>query len=167
MIKKWFKSGDPWIWLNASAVSISIIIVVGLLLVIAVKGLSHFWPAQVIQANLVNNQQQTILIGEVVDRSEVPVQRLIDSGLDIKTDKEVIQRHLIKVGNRDKLGSDFRWVIFPENTTIEYPQDLTVIERREWGNFYGFIRNIKKNGNIIKSDTTLWRQLEILIDDAN
>jgi len=44
MIKKWFKTGDPWIWLNAAAVSASLIIVIGLLLLIAVQGLSHFWP---------------------------------------------------------------------------------------------------------------------------
>ncbi len=167
MIKKWFKSGDPWIWLNASAVSISIIIVVGLLLVIAVKGLSHFWPAHIIQAELTKGQQHTTLIGELVETSEVPVQRLIDSGMDIKTDKEIIQRHLIKVGNRDLLGSDFRWVIFPENTRIDLPEELTVIERREWGNFYGYIKTILKNGEVIKSTQTTWQQLEVLIDEAN
>ena len=166
-MKKWFKSGDPLIWLNASAVSISIIIVVGLLLLIAVKGLSHFWPAQVIQANLDNGTQQTVLIGEVVDSAEVPIQRLIDSGLDIKSDKDVIERHLIKVGNRDVLGSDFRWVIFPEKTKVEYPTELVVIERREWGNFYGFIKSISKNGQLIKTDIPLWDQLEVLIADAN
>ena len=50
MIKKWFKTGDPWIWLNAAAVSASLIIVLGLLALIAVKGLSHFWPKSVMQA---------------------------------------------------------------------------------------------------------------------
>ena len=167
MIKKWFKSGDPWIWLNASAVSISIIVVVGLLLIIAVKGLSHFWPSQIIQAELTKGRQHTTLIGEIVDSSEVPVQRLIDSGLDIKTDKEIIERHLIKVGNRDVLGSDFRWVIFPENTVINTPRQLAVIERREWGNFYGHIKAILKDGNIVNTKQPVWDQLAVLIDEAN
>lgn len=167
MIKKWFKSGDPFIWLNAAAVSISIIVVVGLLLIIAVKGLSHFWPAELIQAELVENDAKTTLVGEIIDTSEVPVQRLIDSGLNIKTDKEVIPRSLIKVGNRDVLGSDFRWVIFPENTTITYPDKLTVIERREWGNFYGYLLNITKNGEKLKTGKPLWQQLEQLVDEAN
>jgi phosphate transport system permease protein len=38
-MKSWFKSGSPWIWMNAGAVSIAIIMVIGLLAVIAVRGL--------------------------------------------------------------------------------------------------------------------------------
>ncbi len=167
MIKKWFKSGDPWIWLNASAVSTSIIIVVGLLLLIAVRGLSHFWPAQVIQAELVNGEQRITLIGEIIETEEVPLERLLDSGIDIKTDKEFITRTLLKVGNRDKLGGDFRWVIFPDDASISHPKNLVQIERREWGNFYGYIKNITKNGQIIATRDTAWQQLQPLIDEIN
>ena len=53
MIKKWFKTGDPWVWLNAAAVSASLIIVIGLLLLIAIQGLSHFWPKAVMQAQYI------------------------------------------------------------------------------------------------------------------
>jgi len=167
MIKKWFKSGEPWIWLNASAVSISIIVVLGLLFVIAVKGLSHFWPAEIIQAELVKGEQRTTLIGEITDTADVPVQRLRDSGLEIETDKEVISRSLIKVGNRDLLGSDFRWVVFPENTRIHYPEELTIIERREWGNFYGYIKSISKNGEVISTNGSTFEKLLELVDESN
>ena len=78
MIKKWFKSGDPWIWLNAAAVSASLIIVLGLLALIAVKGLSHFWPKSVMQANYVSVQATTDsnsasirIIGELHEDEEV------------------------------------------------------------------------------------------------
>ena len=46
---KWSRTGTPWIWLNAGAVAISIIMVLGLLGVLAVNGLRHFWPNEVIQ----------------------------------------------------------------------------------------------------------------------
>ena len=39
MIRDWFKSGSPWIWLNAAAVSVSIIAVLGLLGVVETFGL--------------------------------------------------------------------------------------------------------------------------------
>ena len=55
MIKKWFKTGTPWIWLNAAAVSASLIIVLGLLALIAVKGLSHFWPKQSCKRNVMQD----------------------------------------------------------------------------------------------------------------
>ncbi|MEQ8803360.1 MAG: hypothetical protein RLP45_15080, partial [Haliea sp.] len=47
-VKSWLRSGEPLIWLNGAAVSISVIAVVGLLLLLAVRGLSHFWPADVL-----------------------------------------------------------------------------------------------------------------------
>jgi phosphate transport system permease protein len=47
---KWFKSGTPWIWLNAGAVSVSLLMVLGLLLLITVRGLSYFWPSDVLDA---------------------------------------------------------------------------------------------------------------------
>lgn len=50
-LKTWFKSGTPWVWMNAGAVAIAILMTLGLLSVIAVRGLAHFWPADVIVAD--------------------------------------------------------------------------------------------------------------------
>ena len=52
----WFKSGSPWIWMTGGAVSISLIAVLGLLLLIAWRGLSYFWPAEIYQWELVDQQ---------------------------------------------------------------------------------------------------------------
>ena len=46
-VRNWFASGEPWIWLNAAAVGISIVAVVGVLALIAVRGFAHFWPTDV------------------------------------------------------------------------------------------------------------------------
>ena len=35
-VRTWFRSGMPWVWLNAAAVSVSILLVVGLLALIGV-----------------------------------------------------------------------------------------------------------------------------------
>ena len=48
-VSGWVKSGEPWVWLNAGAVAISVIMVIGLLLLIAVRGLGHFWPADIVE----------------------------------------------------------------------------------------------------------------------
>jgi len=50
-LTNWIKSGSPWIWMNAGAVSIAVIMTLGLLAVIAVRGMAHFWPADVIVAD--------------------------------------------------------------------------------------------------------------------
>ena len=58
----WFASGEPWIWMTAAAVGISVAAVIGILLLIAVKGLAHFWPSDVamISFNDKNGQPQTV-----------------------------------------------------------------------------------------------------------
>jgi phosphate transport system permease protein len=43
-MKDWWKSGAPWIWLNGGAVTLSMIMVFGLLLLILVRGFGTFWP---------------------------------------------------------------------------------------------------------------------------
>ena len=40
-LKSWFKSGSPWVWMTASGVSIAVIMTIGLLAVIAVRGLAN------------------------------------------------------------------------------------------------------------------------------
>ncbi len=40
-LKEWWLSGEPFVWLNAAAVSISIIAVVGLLLLLLVVTILH------------------------------------------------------------------------------------------------------------------------------
>ena len=52
MMKLWFKSGAPWIWLNAAAVSTSLIMIVGVLGLVAVRGVGNFWPHQVTRYQL-------------------------------------------------------------------------------------------------------------------
>ena len=50
-LKSWYKSGAPGVWMSGGAVAIAIIMTLGLLAVIATRGLGHFWPADVIEAD--------------------------------------------------------------------------------------------------------------------
>ena len=66
-VKKWFKDGDPWIWINAGAVAISMIMVFGLLALIASRGLVHFWAHDVMQAELSGRDgSKMIIAGELI-----------------------------------------------------------------------------------------------------
>jgi len=63
----WFNSGLPWIWLNGGAIALSIVMVLGLLLLIAVRGLGHFWPADIVQFEYRNKDGKSeIIMGELV-----------------------------------------------------------------------------------------------------
>ena len=153
-MQTWFKSGSPWIWMTAGAVSISLLSVIGLLILIASKGLSYFWPAPIHQMQIVDELgKERTIIGEIYEREWVPTQRLLEAGITFaKPQSEQVERLLIKTGNREYVELDFQWLLQPfviEDTT---PADLAVFERSKNGNFYGYIQAVVKQGNTITKD---------------
>ncbi len=83
-LKSWIKSGAPGVWMSAGAVSIAVIMTLGLLLIIAVRGLGHFWPADLLSAQYtVPGQQAQLLTGEVGQQELVPRARLKGAGLPV------------------------------------------------------------------------------------
>lgn len=167
-MKTWFNSGKPWVWLNAGAVSISLVMVVGLILLIAVRGLSHFWPADIKQVAYQEPGQELItLIGEKVDHETVPAARLARSGVILPDGQETAQRTLLKVGNRDYFGLDFRWINDPWIQGVTYPEGILAIERREWGNFYGYLVNVKQQGEIVAEGDTAWEAFQQRLERSN
>ena len=149
---EWFHSGSPWVWLNAGAVAISLVLVLGLLGLIAVRGLGHFWPAQVLVGDYqAPNQNRYTVAGEVADSEVVPANRLETTGLTIIDEQQLFTRSLLKQGNRDLSGADFVWIVDEWLSNRQYPKAMMVLERREWGNFYGFLQAVKENGAVVAS----------------
>ena len=146
----WVKSGAPWVWLNAAAVSASILLVVGLLLLIAVRGLGHFWPAAVYEVTYQGpDGAVSTFAGQIREREDVLTERLRESGLTMDTDAETVERILFKTGNRDLTGEDFRWVLTPGIQSKSAPEDLVVLERVEWGAFFGRVAGVKRDGETV------------------
>ncbi len=165
-VKAWISNGDPFIWINAAAVSISVVAVIGLLVLLAVRGFGHFWPSDVLEAEYSVPGEATVrVIGEVVETEEVPLEQLLAAGLEIDTKQPFVQRSLIKRGNRDVTGTDFIWVIENFVTDKRYPEQLLTVERREWGNFYGYLKAVKQSGNVINADN-IQQELQRLIERA-
>ena len=177
-IKKFLASGTPWIWANAGAVAISIIMTVGLLLLLAVNGLGHFWPKDLMLANYLQptsdgQSLQREIIGERIDREEVSAERIISSGIPVDAAQLMYERELVKIGNRDLNGSDFTWLLSDFLSDIRFPENLTAFERREWGNFYGYVREVKEAGNSVvvsdpasPADSAAWNELNVRIERA-
>ncbi|MDH7944826.1 phosphate ABC transporter permease PstA [Pseudohongiella sp. SYSU M77423] len=166
-MKQWFKSGSPWIWLNAGAVSLCMIMVVGLIGLIAIRGFGHFWPADVAQIAMVGaDGERRELIGELVRSQTVPAAVARDSGEVVPESEELVVRHLIKVGNRDQTGQDFVWHLDLYMEPWQYPDNIFVVERREWGNFYGTPVALLQDGNVVStpSDDAFWSSLQAAID---
>lgn len=158
---EWFRQGTPWVWLTAGAVSISIIMVAGLLGYILFKGMVHFWPHPIAEFDYRQpDGSMQRFIGEVNDSEEVTAARLRSAGQDVPADAKLVTRYLIKTGNRDVSGLDFTWVLAPRMSSIQYPPTLVVLERREWGNFYGYVKAVNEAGKPVAEGEAAWAELQ-------
>lgn len=166
---KWFSSGTPFVWLNAGAVAISILMVVGLLGLLTVRGMAHFWPTDVMQANYAppvafGSVMSTEVLGEEVETESVSSIQIASSGIPVDESIPTYERELVKLGNRDVTGADFAWLLSRYISDIRYPANVVVLERREWGNFYGFLSGVKESGERVVEgagdDAALWDEFE-------
>ena len=177
-INTWISSGAPFVWLNAGAVAVSIVMVAGVLGVLVVKGMANFWPADVLQAEYGPTSESgevvvSKILGESVDREEVLASQIISSGIPVSDTKDFYNRQLIKRGNRDVSGADFAWVLSDFVNGATFPEEVVTIERREWGNFYGFLIDLFENdvrlGGLSQSDGVqfdLWSEFSSRVQRA-
>ncbi len=166
-LKQWIKSGAPWIWLNAAAVSTSLLMVFGLLWLIGVRGFGFFWPSDVFEMQYQTQADKNIrVIGEVWDRQQAVVENLHANGIILDTDKKTVMRYLLKSGNRDITGADFQQIIEPFIISKLTPEKILVVERTEWGNLYGYLKTVKKQGNVIAEGNAAIEILETLLKEV-
>jgi phosphate transport system permease protein len=156
-MKKFWKSGDPFIWLTGGALAFSLIMVAGLVLLILWSGLGFFWPTDVTQLALADH---STILGQIVEHEAIP-----QPGAPIGTPPRY--RLKVKQGNRDLSGVDFVWVDDAQIVTRDQPADAVIIERREWGNFYGFIKQVRDHGQVVAQGPDQgWVALQAILPDA-
>lgn len=157
-MKEWFKKGEHWIWLSASAVSLSVVLVFGLLAMISYKGLIHFWPHAVYQVQVVHEDgRQEFVVGELHDTGTKEIE-----DPSTPTGTAQIPQYLFKVGNRDVYGIDFRWVSSQDivGGIDNLEDDVIVLERYEYGNVYGHIDSFALDGDVITDPQQRFKVLQ-------
>ena len=166
-MKEWIKSGTPWVWGTAGGLAVALVMVFGVLWMTAARGLSYFWPSQVVQTTYIEKDGSKIrLIGEIREREEVSVRRLEESGFTIPGNEKFTTRYLLKLGNRDVSGFDFKWYPAPLLSKFTYPDNVLTVERREWGNFYGHLKAVKENGVVVAKGDFAMPELQKRVERA-
>lgn len=133
-IKKFLDSGSLFIWLCGGALGLSLLMIGGLLVVILINGMGYFWPKDLLQLTL---NDGSAVLGEWVATETIP-------NSESSAKPKGHERIQLKVGNRDLYGLDFRWVDRADIVNEQYPSDVVVFERREWGKFFGRIKQIQE-----------------------
>jgi phosphate transport system permease protein len=158
-MRNWYKSGEPWVWTTAGAVALSLVAVYAVVWLTAARGLTHWWPKPIAEVTYQERGGATVkLIGEIREKEEVSVARLREQGYVIESEAVFTDRYLIKLGNKDLTGVDFKWFPAPMLGEFNYPDDLLAIERREWGNFYGHLKAVVEDGKVVAEGPGAWAE---------
>lgn len=140
-MKTWINKGEHWVWFSASAASIAVVLVFGLLMLIAARGLTHFWPHPVYEFQFMQGSD-TISYTAELRNERIRV-------TEDPTNPEVKLREnqlLLKTANRDVYGLDFRWVDENALTSKQVAKGITVFERYEYGDLFGYILAFEHQG---------------------
>jgi len=150
-VSRIFAGGEPFIWLTGGALTLSLLLVAGLIGLILYNGLGFFWPRDVLRATL---QDGKTLTGQVVEREPVP-------------GAAGQYRIKLKVANRDLYGADFQWLDESQIKRREYPPDVAVIERTEWGLLIGAIKEVREGGQpVAVGAAAAWAEVQKRLPDA-
>ena len=140
-MKKLFSTGEIFIWFTGFGLGITVIMIAGLMFLILIKGSDYYYPSKLA---LVTTNDGGKYLGQIVREEKIPKTNLPDS-----LKEKDLERYNLKIANRDLYGLDFKWIEQPEIKSITYPKDAAVIERMEYGNFNGYLLQLKKNEKII------------------
>src|SRR5215510_11520366 len=118
---KFWRSGDPFVWMTGGALALSLIMILALIVIVATNALGFFWPDRLVQAKLKDGSE---LLGQIIVREEIPTP-------DAKAETTKY-RSEFQVANRDLYGADFRWVNDEDIVAQSFPPEALVFERWEW-----------------------------------
>ncbi|MDH5750793.1 MAG: phosphate ABC transporter permease PstA [Deltaproteobacteria bacterium] len=152
MRKSW-RQGEHYVWGTAAAVCLTLLIVVVLLLVVMVNGLGFFWPKELVLLRLTDSPP---VMGELAGREPGQGDQARYGGDNLR----------IKVGNRDLYGMDFQWVKGEAVQQVETPPDAVMLERVEFGNFYGFLKGLRLKDIAAPQGKDAWQSFKLARSQA-
>jgi len=157
-LKKTMASGDLFVWGSGAGLAIALLMVVGLLLLIMVNGMGFFWTDDIVELTLTDGSR---VMGQPAGREAIP--NSITPGRP-----QGKHRIRVKIGNRDLYGLDFKWVDEDKVASRTFPPNAVLLERREWGNMYGWIKAIRRGETLYAEGSDVgWNALLPLVDQAN
>ncbi|HEV8579431.1 MAG TPA: phosphate ABC transporter permease PstA [Thermoanaerobaculia bacterium] len=140
--------GQALTWLCGGALAFNLLLVIAILILLAYNGLSYFWQKDLVLLTLKDGRK---LLGEVWEVEQTPAAKGAAAAA-------AIDRLRIKIGNRDVGGLDFAWIDEKDIAGRSRPRDVVLLERLEWGNFYGSMAELRRGGKVLAAGPeAVWR----------
>ncbi|TVR44104.1 MAG: phosphate ABC transporter permease PstA [Planctomycetota bacterium] len=139
-----FAQGEPMVWLTGGCLAICLIMIVSMLVYVVRMGTSTFLVSPIVEVTTLTGEtymgeptrEQTFRPGEHIFNAipEEHQQRIRD---DIEAAYGYANRRLLRTGNAELTGNYFTWVTDIMVAEERTPEWAVVLERLEWGRFYG------------------------------
>jgi phosphate transport system permease protein len=142
--------GQSLTWLCGGALAFNILLVLGILILLAWHGLSYFWQKDLVELILKDGSK---ILGEIweVELTEATA------------DRPAQDRIRLKIANRDVGGLDFAWVNTADVASRRKPADAILLERLEWGNFHGFLEELRDGDKVLaRGSGAVWKAFPAL-----
>ena len=142
--------GEPWVWLTGGALALAIMMITGLLLFIAFRGASTFWPVPLELVELADGRRA---LGEVSEREEAEAATATSAGRG--------SRRLVRTANFELSGNHYEWFDDAALAKVSRPEWATVVERLEGGRFHGFpVRLLHGEEVVAEGPAEAWNAFE-------
>jgi phosphate transport system permease protein len=129
--------GEQYVWMTSMGLTIGLTMVACLLWLIISRGVGVFWPADVARITLKTGEKNGINDSGIIGGRIIKKQQR--AGKDTK-------EWQLFLGNRDAYGLSFNYVNAADVERVEYPRDLFVIGRMEYGDAIGYLSFLKAKG---------------------
>ncbi|HVR75806.1 MAG TPA: phosphate ABC transporter permease PstA [Planctomycetota bacterium] len=164
--------GEPFVWILTMGQISAMAMIAGLLGLILYQGFFTFWPREIVLLTLDGGEK---LLGEIT-REELyklppgeaakraaggPAETAPAPGGQGKSEAKtnLVRRELIRVGNYDLYGEDFKWVPDANVASVERPAEAVSVERLEWGTFFGFVEEFHVDGApVTEGRSAAWKR---------
>jgi phosphate transport system permease protein len=133
--------------LCGGALALNLLLILGLLALIGYQGGRYFWQKDLLEVTLDDGRK---LLGEVHSSEIAP---------PAEPGGAPRPRIQMRLGNRDLTGGDFQWIDEPAIAARAHPADAVVLERLEWGNFYGRLVELRHGEKILAGGPAAWPAL--------
>lgn len=146
------------IQLTGYALATALFMIVALMGFIMTQGLGTFWPVPLWQIGLADGSRYLGLAHRVEERVPNP----------LSAQGQSLKRTLYRIGNREIYAIDFVWVNDDQIITRTRPAEVVVVERLEWGPFYGFLSEVKTpTETLLGSSQEIWTAIMRELPDAH
>jgi phosphate transport system permease protein len=136
--------------LTGGALALAIMMITGLLVFIAFRGASTFWPVPLELVELADGRRA---LGEVSEREEAEATTATSAGRG--------SRRLVRTANFELSGNHYEWFDDAALAKVSRPEWATVVERLEGGRFHGFpVRLLHGEEVVAEGAAEAWNAFE-------